>query len=76
LAFPHVGHSVGIGAHEEPLITARCEIETAPGMTFCIEPILQVDTQEWYHLEHLVHVTDSGAEPLQGSWTDVVTIQA
>lgn len=59
LAFrmPHIGHSLGIVLHEEPMIQPYNAAPLEPGMVINIEP-LYVDADAAYHLEDLVLVTD------------------
>lgn len=58
---PHIGHSMGIGLHEYPLIHPGETAVLQPGMVLNIEPFL-ADTSrgEGYHVEDLVLVTESG----------------
>lgn len=53
-----VGHSLGIGLHEHPPLTAGCAEPLQANMTMCIEII--VEDKEWgrFHVEDLVAVGD------------------
>lgn len=55
-----IGHSLGIGMHEFPLIHGRSEAELAPGMVLSIEPAVKDSQGFLYHLEDLVLVTENG----------------
>ncbi|MGQ0568247.1 MAG: M24 family metallopeptidase, partial [Armatimonadota bacterium] len=51
---PHIGHSLGIGLHEHPLIAPAEETVLAPGMCMSIEPNHMIPATEKYHVEDLV----------------------
>jgi Xaa-Pro dipeptidase len=60
-----IGHSLGIGLHEYPPLTEGCAEPLVPGMTLCIEILVQ--DPEWgrFHVEDLVAVGDpAGARRL------------
>lgn len=58
---PHIGHSMGIGLHEYPLIHPGETAVLQPGMVLNIEPFLaDASRGEGYHVEDLVLVTESG----------------
>lgn len=61
---PHIGHSLGIGLHEYPMINPYTHEELQPGMTMAIEPNYMVPGVEKYHLEDLVLITEQGPEVL------------
>lgn len=61
---PHIGHSLGIGLHEYPMINPFTHEELQPGMTMAIEPNYMVPGVEKYHLEDLVLITEDKAEVL------------
>ena len=53
-----VGHNLGVGMHEHPILHAHNDTELAAGMIINIEPAVK-DTQGFlYHLEDLVLVTE------------------
>ena len=59
-----VGHGLGIGLHEFPVLHAGEETEIEPGMVLNIEPAA-IDSQGFlYHLEDLFAVTDNEPEIL------------
>jgi len=54
---PHIGHSLGIGLHEDPLLMPSDTTALAPGMCISVEPNYLVPDVEKYHVEDLVLVT-------------------
>lgn len=61
LEIPHVGHGIGIGAHEAPILHPGNDDPLLPGMVMNVEPILFLrDRREAYHTEDLVVVTEDG----------------
>ena len=54
-----VGHGVGVGLHEHPIINRLSEEKLAEGMVLCIEPS---DVKEGFDFEDMILVTDSGFE--------------
>jgi Xaa-Pro aminopeptidase len=61
---PHVGHGIGFGLHEAPLLEPHNQDPLAVGAVLMIEPfVLLVDRHEAYHTEDMVVVTTDG--PLQ-----------
>ncbi len=61
---PHVGHSIGLGLHEEPIIHPFSEAILEEDMVFCVEPFVLVPGKEAYHVEDLVRVTPDGGQVL------------
>ena len=53
-----IGHSLGIGLHEHPILHARNEAELLPGMVIDIEPAVKDSQGFLYHLEDLALVTE------------------
>lgn len=66
---PHIGHSLGIGLHEHPLLMPGDPTELAPGMCICIEPNYLIPDVEKYHVEDLILVTE-GAPRVLSRMTD------
>lgn len=66
----HIGHSLGIGLHESPMLKPQDESELAPGMTLAIEPMHFEPTGERYHVEDLIEVTENGHRVVSraGKW--------
>jgi Xaa-Pro aminopeptidase len=64
-AMPHVGHGIGVGLHEPPLLEPANATPLRPGMVLCIEPLAVIESRrEGYHTEDLVVVTDDGHKRL------------
>jgi Xaa-Pro aminopeptidase len=62
---PHIGHGLGIGLHEEPLLHEANETPLDEGMVLSIEPCLAIEERrELYAIEDLVLVTSEGHELL------------
>lgn len=62
---PHIGHGIGIGLHEAPILEPGNDTVLKAGSVLCIEPMVRLfDEDECYHVEDLVLVTDSGYELL------------
>jgi Xaa-Pro aminopeptidase len=64
MARPHIGHSLGIGLHEEPLLMPGDTTPLEPGMCMAVEPNYLVPETEKYHVEDLVLVTDGAPRVL------------
>ncbi|OGT25177.1 MAG: hypothetical protein A2Z17_01960 [Gammaproteobacteria bacterium RBG_16_66_13] len=61
---PHIGHSLGIGYHEHPVIQPQASDVVQEGMVLAIEPITVIPGLGGFHVEDTVHVTLEGAEIL------------
>jgi Xaa-Pro aminopeptidase len=61
LAFdiPHVGHSIGVGLHERPMLQPFDETVLEPGMALMVEPGVMT-TDGFYHTEDLIVITENG----------------
>ncbi len=57
---PHIGHSIGIGLHEEPMIQPYNEMTLEENMVFYVEPFFRTGPRDAYHVEDLVMVTPDG----------------
>lgn len=62
-ACPHIGHSLGIGLHEFPILSPTEDFELEENMVFCIEPVL-ISAGRKFHTEDLVQVTSTGYKVL------------
>ena len=60
----HIGHGLGLGLHEHPMLKPTTDEPLAPGMVLCIEPAYYDPGRAGYHIEDLVLVTDDGHEVL------------
>jgi Xaa-Pro aminopeptidase len=62
---PHVGHGIGVGLHEAPLLEPRNDTPLAVGTVMMIEPFaIMKDRKEGYHTEDMVLVTADGPRRL------------
>jgi Xaa-Pro aminopeptidase len=76
LEIPHVGHGIGIGPHEAPILHPGNEHPLLPGMVINVEPILfHQDRREAYHTEDLVLVTDDGCLPLTTPQAELLEVR-
>lgn len=57
---PHVGHSFGIEAHENPMLRPGNKMKLAPGMVINVEPGVRDSEGSLYHTEDLVQITETG----------------
>lgn len=58
---PHVGHGLGIGLHEAPLLEPANDTPLEVGMVLNVEPMARIhDRNECYHVEDLAEVTEDG----------------
>src|SRR5699024_6001395 len=58
---PHLGHSQGIGLHEEPVIHPFNHTVLQENMILNIEPrVRDSESNSGYHLEDLVLITEDG----------------
>ncbi len=63
---PHIGHSIGVELHEEPMVQPREMTVLQEKMIFNIEPFLSDPEKNTYHLEDLLLVTKEGPRLLSG----------
>jgi Xaa-Pro aminopeptidase len=76
-SMPHIGHGMGIGLHEFPMLEPGNDIELKVGMVLNIEPMAVVDArQEAYHTEDLAEVTARGARLLTPPQERLLRIRA
>ena len=61
---PHIGHSLGIGVHEHPLLMPNDTTPLTAGMCICVEPNYLVPGVEKYHVEDLILVTEEAPRVL------------
>ncbi|MBI4280366.1 MAG: aminopeptidase P family protein [Armatimonadetes bacterium] len=75
-ALPHIGHSLGMGLHEHPMVNARNTIPLEPNMVISLEQVHQGDDGERYHVEDLVWVTERGPQVLSRTraWSELMVI--
>ena len=60
----HLGHGLGLGLHEHPMLKPTTDELLKPGMVLCIEPAYLDPGVAGYHIEDLVLVTDDGRQVL------------
>lgn len=74
-AMPHIGHGLGLGLHEHPIIHPFVKEALASGMVIAIEPVFRGE-DGIYHVEDLIEITDDGARILSRSadWSTLLEI--
>jgi Xaa-Pro aminopeptidase len=76
-SMPHIGHGMGIGLHEFPMLEPGNDTELKAGMVLNIEPMAVVEArQEAYHTEDLAEVTANGARLLTPPQQHLLRIRA
>ena len=75
---PHIGHSLGMGLHEHPMITANAETVFEPNMVFCLEPNHIVPGIAKYHVEDTIEITQSAPRILSRGhdWSELLEMEA
>jgi Xaa-Pro aminopeptidase len=74
---PHVGHGLGIGLHEFPLLEPRNDTPLEVGMVLNVEPMARIDRRtECYHTEDLAVVTEDGHRLLTEPQSSLIRIGA
>jgi len=58
----HVGHGIGLEAHEAPILAPTNDMKLKPGMTLCIEAPYYIFTLGGFAPEEMVLVTEDGCE--------------
>ena len=69
-SLPHAGHSVGLTAHETPILSPMDQTEIEPNMTFYIETRVRWPGKVGYHIEDLVVVSEQGPTVLTGAFNN------
>ena len=76
-SMPHIGHGMGIGLHEAPMIHPGNKTLIEPGMVLNIEPLVMlVDKNECYHTEDLLVVTEGEPRFLTTPQPELIQIPA
>jgi Xaa-Pro aminopeptidase len=72
---PHVGHSIGLGLHEHPMIHPGNDESLKPEMVLMIEPVA-FTAENFFHTEDMVVVTDAGRKIMSRSrdWAEPLVI--
>ena len=74
---PHIGHGMGIGLHEAPMINGKNHTLLEEGMVLNIEPFVALPGRnESYHIEDLAVVTPDGCRLLTQPHTQLIRIPA
>jgi len=74
---PHIGHGMGIGLHEFPMLEPGNDIRIQSGMVLNIEPMAVIQSRkEAYHTEDLAEVTPNGARLLTPPQNELLRIRA
>lgn len=76
-SMPHIGHGMGIGLHEFPMLEPGNDTQLQAGMVLNIEPMVVLEArQEAYHTEDLAEVTAQGARLLTPPQEQLLRIKA
>ncbi len=76
-SMPHIGHGMGIGLHEAPMINGRNQTLVQEGMVLNIEPLVALpDRNESYHIEDLAVVTADGCRLMTEPHRELIRIPA
>jgi Xaa-Pro dipeptidase len=75
LSLSHVGHSLGLGLHERPMLSPAETIALEAGMVLAVEPATRDETGK-YHTEDLILITKDGSKVLSRSadWSKLLII--
>lgn len=75
LAMPHVGHSIGLGLHENPMFHPFDHTELEVGMVFMLEPLIMA-RDGCYHTEDMIVITPNGSDVLSRSanWSEPMVL--
>ncbi|WAM18972.1 M24 family metallopeptidase [Rhodococcus sp. JS3073] len=66
-----IGHGIGVGGTERPVLHERDDVILEPGMIVNIEPNTYGPDREILHIEDMLLITDEGADPIshREDWT-------
>lgn len=67
LLSPHIGHSLGIDLHENPMISPVNQNSLEEGMAICLEPFYRSPEGYGYHVEDLILIHRDGPKILTES---------
>lgn len=76
LKVPHIGHSLGLGLHEAPILHPFNDTVLEEGMVLAIEPVHRLADGTIFHVEDLVEITANGSRILSraADWSDLFVI--
>lgn len=76
MRMPHIGHSLGLGLHENPMLHPANHTPLLAGMVIAIEPIVRLRDGSILHVEDQVVVTKEGSEIISRSrdWSTLYLI--
>jgi Xaa-Pro dipeptidase len=66
---PHIGHSLGIGLHEFPMLSPKEDFALEENMVFNLEPVVMTEGR-MFHIEDLVQITPDGPKILSNHTFD------
>ena len=72
--FHRLGHGIGIDVHEPPYLTAADKTLLKSGMTFTVEPSINLPGKAWSRVEDVVLVTDNGGDCLNKASKEIIVI--
>lgn len=74
---PHIGHGLGIGLHEHPILQPENMTALEPGMALAIEPIHVEPDETRYHVEDLVIIGENGPQVASRSqdWEELFVLK-
>lgn len=72
---PHIGHSIGVVIHENPMLHPFDHTVLEPGMVFMLEPAIRA-RDGFYHTEDMIEITQSGQRVLSRSadWSEPMVL--
>ncbi|WP_426349737.1 M24 family metallopeptidase [Alloiococcus sp. CFN-8] len=62
----HIGHSLGIGVHEYPMLGPSFDCPLEENMVFCLEPVVLAENRMFHH-EDLIQITANGPKMLSNN---------
>jgi Xaa-Pro aminopeptidase len=74
-SLPHVGHSIGLGLHENPMFHPFDDSPLETGMIFMLEPLVR-GLDGLYHVEDMIEITETGSRVLSrtADWSEPMVV--